>query len=77
LVSEDGVEKRSADARVAAIVLGVILLVTRVATTIALTIIELRKQKQEKNADGVFKATPPGGHLLSTGLLSGERYPQF
>lgn len=56
-----GVEKRSTAARVAAIVLGVILSVALVAAAIAITITEMRKRKEEKAAEGVYEATPPGG----------------
>ncbi|KAG0559126.1 hypothetical protein KC19_10G081100 [Ceratodon purpureus] len=56
-----GVEKRSTAAKVAAIVLGVILSVALVAAAIAITITELKKRKEEKNAEGVYEATPPGG----------------
>ena len=55
-------EKSSTAARVAAIVLGVLLSVALVAAAIALTITEMRKWKEEKNAEeGVYEATPPGG----------------
>ncbi|XP_024390155.1 uncharacterized protein [Physcomitrium patens] len=55
-----GVEKRSVAARVAAIVLGVILSVVLLVGAVALTITELKKQKEEKTAE-VFEAAPPGG----------------
>lgn len=58
-----GVEKRSRAAKVAAIVLGVILSVALVGASIAITITELKKRKQEKakGTPQVFEAQPPGG----------------
>jgi len=57
------VEKRSRAAKVAAIVLGVILSVALVGAAIAITITELKKRKQEKDkgTPEVFEAQPPGG----------------
>lgn len=56
-----GVEKRSTAARMAAIILGVILSVALVGAAIAITITELKKRKEEKDAPEVYEAPPPGG----------------
>lgn len=55
-----GVEKRSRAAKVAAIVIGVILSAVLLVAAIALTVTELKKRKENRN-EPEFEAQPPGG----------------
>lgn len=65
-----GVEKRSRAAKVAAIVIGVILSAVLLVAAIALTVTELKKRKENRN-EPEFEAQPPGGAFWEH--PSGER----